>query len=93
MGHELIAALQIQEASMQPNYLLLAITAIPTIILAAIVLVALVLALTDPGLRVWPRLAWGILIVALPLLGAVIYLAVRGRRRIGRLRSGVADKA
>lgn len=92
MGHELIIALQIQEASTQPNYWLLAVTAIPTIILAVVVLVTLVLALTDPGLTILPRLAWGILIVAVPLLGAIIYLALRGRQRIPWPKNGVANK-
>ncbi|MEC5182502.1 PLDc N-terminal domain-containing protein [Arthrobacter sp. CG_A4] len=92
MGHELIVALQIQEASTQPNYWLLAVTAIPTIILAVVVLVTLVLALTDPGLTILPRLAWGILIVAVPLLGAIIYLVLRGRQRIPWPKNGVANK-
>lgn len=93
MGYELIVDLQIQEASTQPDYWLLAVSAIPTIILALVVLWALVLALTDPGLRLLPRMAWAILIVAVPLLGAVIYLGMRGRQRIRWSRMRLADKS
>lgn len=92
MGHELIITLQIQEASTQPNYWLLAVTAIPTVILAVVMLVTLVLALTDSGLTMLQRVAWGILIVAVPLLGAVIYLAIRGRRRIPWSRKSVPNR-
>lgn len=92
MGHELVVTLQIQEASTQPNYWLLALTAIPTIILGIVMIVTLVLALTDPGLTILPRLAWGILIVAVPLLGAIIYLAIRGRQRMPWPKNGAANK-
>ncbi|UVJ39690.1 DUF805 domain-containing protein [Arthrobacter sp. CJ23] len=94
MGNELVTLLQSQEASLQPNFGLMALSAIPSIILGIAVLVTLVLAVTDRGLSGWARVGWAVLIVAVPVIGAVIYLVLRGRQRIPkRAKAGVATKS
>lgn len=93
MGNELVVLLQSQEASLQPNFVLMAVSAIPSIILGIAILATLVLAVTDRGLSGWARVGWAVLIIAVPVIGAAIYLALRGRERIPRrARAGTAPK-
>lgn len=94
MGNELVVLLQSQEANLQPNFGLMALSAIPSIILGIAVLVTLVLAITDRGLSAWARVGWAVLILAVPVIGAVIYLALRGRERIPkRAKAGPVTKS
>lgn len=88
MGVELVGLLQSQESSLQPDYGQLALFAVPSVIVALLVLVTLLLAATDRGLPVALRLAWSLLIVAVPVIGAAIYLIARGKHRIPHFRNG-----
>ncbi|SFT76494.1 PLDc N-terminal domain-containing protein [Arthrobacter sp. ov118] len=93
MGVELVGLLQSQESSLQPDYGQLALFAVPSVIVALLVLVTLVLAVTDRGLSVSLRLVWALLIVAVPVIGAVIYLVTRGKQRISWFKSGSKTKS
>lgn len=84
MGNELIVLLQIQETPLQPKFGLMALSALPSIILGIAVLATLILAVTDRALSGWARVGWAVLIVALPVLGAAIYLVLRGRQRLSK---------
>lgn len=82
MGYEFVMTWlgPVQTSELQPNYLILAIAGLPTLVILAVEIVALVLALTDRRLAGWLRYLWLALIVGVPLMGAIAYIAARGRR-------------
>ena len=84
MGNELVVLLQGQESPLQPDFRLMALSALPSIILGIAVLATLLLAVTDRALSGWARVGWAVLIVALPVLGAAVYLVLRGRQRFAK---------
>ncbi|MEZ2372069.1 PLDc N-terminal domain-containing protein [Arthrobacter sp. RCC_34] len=70
-----------QPSELNPNYWDMGLASIPCVVIAAGVLAAFLVALTDRRLPLRSRLLWALLILAVPLIGAVLYAVLRARTR------------
>lgn len=82
MGHEFFGTFSSQEATLQPNYWLMGLAAAPTFLVAVLELAVAILALTDGRLTSLARYSWALVIVIVPMVGALAYLIVRGKERL-----------
>jgi len=80
MVHLLVSVMN-QPSELDPKYWDMGLASIPFVVMAAGILAVSVLALTDRHLSLRSRLVWALLILVVPLIGAVLYAVLRTRTR------------
>ncbi|KHL01594.1 hypothetical protein [Sinomonas humi] len=82
MGQQLVVMFLSTSAAspLPPNYWLAALAALPTLLLALIWVIVLVMAATDLRLPRRVRILWVLMIVVIPPVGTIAFAVVRGRR-------------